>query len=73
MPPKKQELPINKLDELIVKLEERLAIFNTNELKQVVLKDLVRLKDLIDELGELHSHLYNLVGLTYQDVYLNDK
>ena len=63
MPPKK-EIKTDKLDELITKLEERLAIFNTNELKQVLLKDLVRLKDLIAEFEEVHSHLYDLVGLT---------
>lgn len=70
MPPKK-EIKTDKLDELITKLEERLAIFNTNELKRVLLKDLVRLKDLIAEFEEVHSHLYDLVGLTYQDVFID--
>lgn len=71
MAPKKKEVQIDRIDELITKLEERLAIFNDGELKKVVLKDLVKLKDLIAELGEVHSHLMDIVGLTYQDVYID--
>lgn len=71
MAPKKKEVQADRIEELITKLEERLAIFHEGELKKVVLKDLIRLKDLIEELGEVHSHLMDIVGLTYQDIYLD--
>jgi len=69
MPPKKQENKNDKLDELIEKLESRLAIFNENELKERCAKLLVDMKYTIAHLEEQHQKFYELLGLTYQDIH----
>lgn len=69
MPPKKQDNKNDKLDALIEKLEERLSIFNENELKERCAKLLVDMKDTITKLEEQHQKFYELLGLTYQDIH----
>jgi hypothetical protein len=69
MPPKKQDNKNDKLDELIEKLEERLSIFNENELKERCAKLLVDMKYTIAQLEEQHQKFYELLGLTYQDIH----
>lgn len=69
MPPKKQDNKNDKLDALIEKLEERLSIFNENELKERCAKLLVDMKHTITKLEEQHQKFYELLGMTYQDIH----
>ena len=69
MPPKKENTKKEeKLDGLINKLEERLAIFNESELKKVCLKTLVEMNKTIEELTEQHRHFYEILGLTWGEI-----
>lgn len=67
---KKEQKPNNteKLQELIDKLEERLAIFNESELKKLVKDDLLKIKTTMDQLEETYRHMYDVLGFTYQDI-----
>ena len=70
MPPSKQskQEQIDKLDDLIKVLEERLAIFCESELKTICARTLVQMNSTIAELSEQHRKLYELLGLTFQDI-----
>ena len=73
MPPKqKQQQPKqdknDRLEELILKLEERLAIFKESELKQLCSKVLIDMNKTMEELQEQHQKIYRLLGLTYSDI-----
>ena len=71
MPPKKEKEDNKniKLDELISKLEDRLAIFNENELKSRCLTILIEMKQVLEQLEEIHSKLYAIMGITYSDIH----
>lgn len=67
MPPKQKQID-EKLEQLIEKLEDKLAIFDENELKTVCLKHLIKMKGLLNEMEEVYSQIYHCLGLTYQDI-----
>jgi len=71
MPPKKNDKAVqaDKLDELIDKLEDRLSIFNESELKNRCAKILAEMNTTIRLLEEQHQRVYELLGLTYQDIH----
>ena len=69
MPPKQQEKNNARFEELILKLEDRLSIFNESELKKVVARDLVVMRDLLNQLEEVHTRMYENVGMNYQDIH----
>ena len=69
MPPKqKKEQDHNKLDELMERLEKRLAVFDDNELKKHCLKTLVAMRETIEQLEQQHRQFYELLGLTWGDI-----
>ena len=68
MPPKQNE-QTKKLEELIERLEDRLAIFNESELKQRCAKVLVDIHQSLELLESQHQKLYELLGLTYADIH----
>lgn len=65
---KKQDKQKDKLEELIDKLEERLAIFNESEMKKIFQQKLVEMNETIQTLYDQHQKLYELLGLTYGDI-----
>ena len=74
MPPKKQkqEDQQRRLDDLIMTLEDKLAIFNESELKKIIGRDLILMKTLMHRLEEIHTRIYRNVGFTWSDVEYPD-
>lgn len=70
MPPKpnKLEQQNDRLEELVYKLEERLAVLSEPELKKACLKYLVSIKRNMDGLREGFEALYEVLGCSYNDV-----
>lgn len=66
----KEKKPSNteKLDELINKLEERLAVFSESELKKLVKDDILKIKQTMDDLQHHYDHLCDVLGFSYQDI-----
>lgn len=60
-----------RLDELIYKLENRLAIFNDGELKNRLKPRLQELRKTIDLLEQQHQDICDLLGLNYQEIHLD--
>jgi len=66
--PKKDEQN-DRLEELINKLDDRLSIFNKDELKQKVIPLLKGIQTHIDSLNDLFSQVAYLLNVEYQDLH----
>lgn len=71
MPPKSKtkETEADRLQYLLLKLEDRLAIFNEGELKRKCLYFLIEMRNLLDQLESHHSKLCDIMGATYQEIH----
>lgn len=69
MPPKKQEVKNDRLDDLITKLDDRLNLLCPNKMKEKVLEVLKELEGHVEEISSLSSKLQDIFGVNYGEIH----
>jgi len=69
MPRKSKEEREDKLEELIQVLEQRLSIFDENKFKEICKQHLITMKNTIQQLEGEHIKLYELLGISWNEIH----